>query len=49
LLKVGQNGTGICLKLKVKLGKNLVKVWDKKMVKVAESYEYALLILVENF
>jgi hypothetical protein len=36
LLKVGQNGTDICLKLNVTVGKFVVKNWQ------------ALLILVEN-
>jgi hypothetical protein len=37
LVKVGQNGTDNCLKLKVKLGKiceSLVKVWDKRLSKL---------------
>ena len=43
LVKVGQNGTDICLKLKVKFGNFLSKFGIKK-VEVAQSYE-----IIRNF
>jgi hypothetical protein len=44
LVKVGQNGTDICLKFKVKLGNIWPKFGRLEMVEVAQSYE-----MVRNF